>query len=54
MRIRSVNYWMSQISAEKRNPRNNIKEPQSDKELNYQIAEYLVNKTENRNQSKVA
>ena len=52
MRTRSINYWMSQIMAEKEKTSNNIKEPQSNKELNYQVAQYYVNK--NSNQTKVA
>jgi hypothetical protein len=52
MRTRSINYWMSQILAEKEKNSNNIKEPQHDKELNYQVAQYYVNK--NSNQTKVA
>ncbi len=51
MRVRSVNYWMNQISAERKNT--NTKEPQSSKDLNYQTAKYYVSKS-NSNQSKVA
>ena len=51
MRTRSINYWMSQILAEKENT--NTKEPQSSKELNYQLAEYYVSQN-NSNQTKVA
>ena len=51
MRIHTVNYWISQISAEKNDIK--AKEPQNDKDLNFQLAQYLVNKT-NNNQSKVA
>ena len=53
MRTRSINYWISQILAEKENTSKNIKEPQHDKELNYQVAKYYVIKN-NRNQTKVA
>jgi hypothetical protein len=53
MRAKSVNYWMSQILAEKENTSKNIKEPQSNKELNYQVAQYYVIK-DNSNQTKVA
>ena len=52
MRARSVNYWMSQILAEKENTSENTKEPQHDKELNYQVAKYYV--SNNSNQTKVA
>ena len=48
MRTRSVNYWISQISAEKEKTSNKTKEPNNTKDLmNYQIAEYLLtsNKT---------
>jgi hypothetical protein len=51
MRTRSINYWMSQILAEKENT--NTKEPQSSKDLNYQVAIYYVIK-DNSNKSKVA
>ena len=51
MRIHTVNYWLNQISAEKNDIK--AKEPQNDKDLNFQLAQYLVNKT-NNNQSKVA
>ena len=48
MRIRSISYWISQISAEKENPSNKTKQPTNTEDLmNYQIAEYLVCKTKN-------
>ena len=46
MRVRSVSYWMNQISAEKENT--NTKEPQSSKELNYQIAQYYSNNSKSK------
>ena len=53
MRVRSVSYWISQISAEKENTSKKTKEPANPKDLNYQIAEYLVGRN-NNNESKVA
>ena len=52
MRVRTVNYWINQISAEKENT--NIKEPVSSNDLNYQTAKYYVSQTETNNHSKVA
>ena len=52
MRVKSVNYWINQISAEKENT--NTTEPQNDNDLNYQTAKYYVTKTETNNHSKVA
>ena len=52
MRVKSVNYWINQISAEKENI--NSKEPMSSNDLNYQTAKYYVTKTETNNHSKVA
>jgi hypothetical protein len=51
MRVRTVNYWINQISAEENN---NIKEPQDEKDLTFQIAKYYVTKEHNNNQLKVA
>ena len=54
MRVRTVNFWMNILSAEKENARKNTKEPQHDEDLmNYGIAEYYFN-IETENQSKVA
>jgi hypothetical protein len=54
MRIRSVNYWINIISAERSNSQKNIKQPNNTEDLlNYQIAQYYVTKV-NNNQSKVA
>ena len=44
MRIKSVNYWISQLSAEEKN--SNAKEPQNDKDLNFQLAQYYITKEE--------
>ena len=55
MRVRSINYWISQISAEKENPSNKTKQPANTEDLlNYQIAQYYVTKTETNTKSKVA
>ena len=54
MRVKSVNYWFSIISAEKENASKNIKEPKNDNDLNYQTAKYYVSQTETNNHSKVA
>ncbi len=43
MRVRTVNYWINQISAEKENT--NTKEPQDDNDLSFQIAKYYVSKS---------
>ena len=51
MRVRTVNYWMNQISAEENT---NIKEPEDDKDLSFQVAKYYVGKEDNNNQLKVA
>ena len=53
MRIRSISYWINQILAEE-NKNQNIKEPQTDKDLNYQLALLYVYKPETNKQLKVA
>ena len=53
MRVRSISYWISQISAEKENASNNTKQPNNATDLhNYLIAEYLL--TRNSTETKVA
>ena len=44
MRVKSVNYWISQISAEENDIK--AKEPQNDKDLNFQLAQYYITKEE--------
>jgi len=52
MRVKSVNYWLSQIiSAENKN----TKEPENSKDLlNYQLAQYYITKKEQEKQKLVA
>jgi hypothetical protein len=51
MRTKSTSYWMNQIvSAEGKN--SNAKEPHTDSDLNYHVAQYYVSK--NNSKSKVA
>ena len=55
MRIKTVNYWINQIFAEKQNSNKNTKEPQTEEGLmNYQIAEFYISNEVSNNQSKVA
>lgn len=51
MRVKTVNFWMNQLSAEENNT--HTKEPEDDKDLSFQIAKYYVN-METENQTKVA
>jgi hypothetical protein len=54
MRIRTINFWINHLTAEKENASNNTKEPQHDEDLmNYEIAEYYVSQHRS-NKTKVA